>query len=260
LSIEDSSSAQGHKCTPCGKDEFWSKLNGRCTPNELNQYVIFGEGQGVISDKSFNVLTSNGIMLPSKQAMPEYYLTGSWTIKTLVEIKGGLSFYIVDGTNEEKEYVIERFDRTLEKERNITINFVIKKSDLTQLGGSDFDKVFFRIKNQCCNIENKIRIVNFAFNFYSENMNNLVNYEPYPMITRKSNIMFKTTKCTTEVYKLLERVYLTQVMFGLLSEKLHMLKTYKHQPCHSNLYKTFWAYLKQELSDSTSKMMKKVSL
>lgn len=185
LSIEDSSSAQGHKCTPCGKDEFWSKLNGRCTPNELNQYVIFGEGQGVISDKSFNVLTSNGIMLPSKQAMPEYYLTGSWTIKTLVEIKGGLSFYIVDGTNEEKEYVIERFDRTLEKERNITINFVIKKSDLTQLGGSDFDKVFFRIKNQCCNIENKIRIVNFAFNFYSENMNNLVNYEPYPMDNEK---------------------------------------------------------------------------
>merc|ERR1711879_419867 len=59
LSAEASENAQGQKCIPCGKDEFWSKMNGRCTPTELNQYVIFGEGQGVISDKSYNVLTSN---------------------------------------------------------------------------------------------------------------------------------------------------------------------------------------------------------
>lgn len=181
LSLADQDGPSGSKCVACGKDFFWSKMNQRCTPVNLNQYAIFGEGQGVLGDKEFNTLTSNGILLPPKELNPEYYVTGSWTVKTLVEIKGGLSFYIVDGENIEREYVIERFDRTIAKERNITVNFVIKKSDLVEHGKSNFDKVFFRIKNQCCNIENKIRIVDFKYNFYSDNQMTLIHYEPYPM-------------------------------------------------------------------------------
>ena len=125
--------------------------------------------------------------------MPNYLIAGSWTIKSLIEIKGGLSFYIVDADDTNKEYMIQRFDRTLEKGKNITVHFSILKEHLIQVGRSHFNKVFFRIKNQCCNIENKIRIVNFGFNLLSHDTNSILDFSPYTMFNDliKSHIMNK---------------------------------------------------------------------
>jgi len=183
VKVEDMSVPSGVRCEMCHSknNEFWAKLTGRCTVRNQSQFVIFGEGEGVLGKNEFNTLTSNGIMLPEADNTPNYIITGSWTIKTLVEIKGGLSFYIVDGEDNSKEYVIQRFDRTLEGGKNLTINFTIPKEELAEMGKGKFEKVFFRIKNQCCNIENKIRVVNFSFNFIKQDKSGLVEFVPYSL-------------------------------------------------------------------------------
>lgn len=47
------------------------------------------------------------------------------------------------------------------------------------MGGSKFDRIFFRIKVTCCAIEKKIRIINFQWNALKMD-NGIVHFKPYP--------------------------------------------------------------------------------
>ena len=108
MEIDDKSTLNDRRCVKCSKNEYWNKFTGKCTLPSMNQYIIFGEAKNVLPKQDSKVLTSNGIYLPKSETHPEFTITGTLVLKILKEIKGGLSFYIVNGENESQQYMIQK--------------------------------------------------------------------------------------------------------------------------------------------------------
>lgn len=164
---EDKTKPASVKCVDCNHTDpntFWNKFTKTCIPKQAHQYVIFGYGSTVLPEKNKKTLTSNGIILPNSTQISDYVLVGSLSIKIIDEVKGGLSFSITDGDDESKEYVLQKFNGTQEKDKHLTIYFAVSKKRLEAFGLAKYEKAFFRITNYIGCIDKKVKFLNFDFN------------------------------------------------------------------------------------------------